>query len=98
MCAWLGDCYVPGYDVDLAGRRPRINSGGMTNPEKVKRFLKDNAGQFFCNGCLSKYTGITPVNQVNQITGPLRGVSPYHFGDSVACGECGQVRKCIKHG
>ena len=66
----------------------------MDNASLVKDFLLKNQGQFFCNSCISDKTGITPPNQVNQLTRPLRGVKPYRSG-FMTCSVCRQTRECI---
>ena len=72
----------------------QINNRWMDNADRVKKFLADNPGKFFCNSCISDKAGITNPVQVNQLTRPLRGVKPYRSG-STMCSGCGETRECI---
>jgi hypothetical protein len=69
----------------------------MDNAERVKVFLAERKGRFFCNRCLGETLYIHNSAQLNQATRPLRGVKPYRNG-KVICHSCGQDRECIAHG
>lgn len=69
----------------------------MDNADKVKAFLANNPGKFFCNNCLSEKAGITNPVQVNQLTRPLRNVGKYRAGET-SCSVCGETRECIAFG
>ena len=68
----------------------------VDNADRIKQFLVDHSGTFFCNRCLSVEAGVLNPVQVNQLTRPLRGLRPYRTG-RVICSVCGEERACISY-
>ena len=70
----------------------------MDNADRIKTFLGAHPGQFYCDACLSieAAPGLNRI-QVNNLTRPLRHVTPYRKG-TVVCARCGQVHECIAYG
>jgi hypothetical protein len=69
----------------------------MTNRDKLRTFLKQRSGTYFCDKCLSGLTGILPPSQVSQITGGLEVAGGKFQRIPQRCSNCGQDRKCIAH-
>ncbi len=69
-----------------------------TNTNRVTTFLAAHPGQFFCHACLIiEAVPSLNMNQVNNVTRPLRTVKPYRSGRMV-CVSCNEVRECIAYG
>jgi hypothetical protein len=64
-----------------------------SNADTVKTFLRAHARKYFCQGCISDATGVSPTNQVNQIVRPLENERRWRYTDAT-CSTCGEPRKC----
>jgi hypothetical protein len=67
----------------------------MENLDKVVGFLRKNKGIRYCDSCISKSTGVTPPNQVNQLARPLKAAtSDFERVPQQRCASCGEMRTC----
>ena len=66
------------------------------NVQKVGKFLIERSGKYYCDKCLSELTGVTPRNQVNQITRPLALSKEYRRVDA-KCEHCRKSRTCTSY-
>ena len=69
----------------------------MDNADRIKKFLADHPGRFYCNRCLSDEVPVVNSTQANEVTRLLRGVAPYRHGKMMCC-RCRGDRQCIAYG
>jgi hypothetical protein len=67
------------------------------NAARVARWLRQRRGNYYCQHCISRESGVTPIAQVNQIVRPLQQApKEWRYGDA-PCSGCGRERKCIAY-
>ena len=63
------------------------------NATIVKGWLRARRGNYFCHKCISEGSGVTPVNQVNQLIRPLENTGGFRYMQTT-CSNCGKDAKC----
>ena len=74
--------------------------GGMTNPERVYSFLRENAHAALCDDCIAEYAAVKPRQQVNPIAGAL-GLTKEFDRSKGTCCTCKNdklVTRSLTHG
>lgn len=64
------------------------------NATVITSWFRSNRGRYFCQGCVSRNTGVTPTAQVNQIVRPPGQSRDWRYA-SAPCAECGRSRTCV---
>jgi hypothetical protein len=57
------------FDAGVALSEWPLYDGGMTNPERVHKFLTDRTPAPVCDDCIASNAAVTPRQQVNPIAG-----------------------------
>ena len=86
------------FPLRSVARLPFWGANVDTNAYRVTTFLAAHPGQFYCDACLSieAVPGLNRI-QINNLTRPLRHVTPYRKG-TVVCARCGEVHECVAYG
>jgi hypothetical protein len=66
----------------------------MTVPNAVAAFIDNSCGVPYCDACIQGRTGLSRVQQVQQITSSL-GTTAKYFRERGECDGCGKVKKVI---
>ena len=91
---WVRDFSVVQEEQKREGSRWTTSSElhGLTNPEKVQRFLQKNAPRPFCDDCLSVLLNIFPRQQIYQICAYRLAPMGKITRQKGKCANCGRYK------
>lgn len=72
-----------------------LTTSRVDNAGRVTGWLRQKRGQYYCQHCISRETGVTPIAQVNQIVRPLAQAPKEWRYEDAPCSGCGRERRCI---
>lgn len=87
-----------GAGVPQPGQVCASAPASTSNAARVTRWLRQRRGNYYCQHCISRETGVTPIAQVNQIVRPLQQApKEWRYGHA-PCSGCGRERKLSAEG
>jgi hypothetical protein len=87
-----GSCAVCGRRALVTG----VDAPNDRSPqERVRRFLLDHPGRFFCDACIGRRLELNP-GTVESAVWNLRAAWDVRL-DEASCSECGQYRRVVGH-
>lgn len=91
----IGQGRIENYEIPFITKKISCSSVS-SNLSVIQNFLH-NAGKAYCDDCLSKLTGITPRQQINQISNKyFHIIHRDDFGECCYCGKCKIIRSVKK--